>query len=123
MTYITSQSFLVSAYAVAMNSGDFKWGVTYRLAFPLILCCAGTLLSIQAFPGISGACHIIERWHIKQNDLLEANPQLEDYNILHRKDMAKVYGRSLWFSLASPWLFATVWILLAALAIWLHRMN
>lgn len=120
MTYITSQSFLVSAYAVSMNNLQPYWGGTYRLAFPFILSATGLLLSVQAYPGIAGACRIVKQWHIKQNDLLEAHPELNDYLILHRKGMAQVYGRSLWFAQSSPWLFGLVWLLLGTLAWWLH---
>lgn len=120
MTFITSQSFLVSAYAVSMNNADHSWGAIYRVAFPIILSVTGLLLAIQAYPGISGACRIVKQWHIKQNDLLEANPELDDYLILHRKGMAKVYGRTLWFAQTSPWLFAIVWVLLGGLTWCLH---
>jgi len=83
--YITSQSFLVTAYAISMGNLDphFRW------FFPPTLCLVGLLSSIRAYPGIEGATIIISQWRRKQDRLFLLNPKdpssgpdpdMEDFN-------------------------------------------
>jgi hypothetical protein len=117
--YITSQAFLVSAFAVAMNNSDPAWGSRYRLLFPLLLSIMGVVLSVRANPGIKGVCQIIERWHIRQSELLAvATDELDDWEVLRQPTVATVNERNLWFAQTSPWIFGASWTLMGLIVIW-----
>ena len=85
--YITSQSFLVVGFALAMSNLNPHWGSLFRLIFPLALALLGIAPSIQAWPGIRGACDSIG------------------------------HGRSLWFAECCPWIFAIGWSVFGILAL------
>lgn len=73
-SYIMSQSFLVSAYAASMANPDLR----FRLCFPILLSTIGIVASLRAYPGIDGACRIIQLWHEKKEKILE-DPCLSDF--------------------------------------------
>lgn len=73
-SYITSQSFLITAFAASMANPDLR----FRLCFPVILSAIGMIASVRAYPGIEGACKIIQLWHDKKSKLLE-DPSLSDF--------------------------------------------
>lgn len=119
-SYITSQAFLLSAYAVSMNSGSEAWAKSYRIAFPIVVCAVGFLLSVRAQPGIADASSIIKKWHQKQDELLDNHPELRLYEPLRRDQTAKIRNRDQWFAQAATLILGIAWILLAALSIYLY---
>ena len=119
-SYITSQAFLVSGYAISMGNSVPGTSSTFRLAFPLILSAAAILLSLRALPGIVGACTVIAQWHDRQSTLFEKGVGLADYEVLRRTNVREVHERHLWFATTSPWIFIAAWVLMAGLAIYLH---
>ena len=147
-SYITSQSFLVTAYAVAMGNQNSKWGNWFTLIFPLIVSIIGVATSWRAAPGINGAVKILKLWHKKQDRLFFQNPDeaerdrncasadlsMIDFNdgrqIIvpkHSKEEAgriesidEIHNTSLNFATAAPLLFGISWGIFAALAIGLH---
>src|SRR5256885_16413110 len=70
--YVTSQSFLVTAFAISRGAGFiwFHWFST--LLLPLI----GLISSALIFPSILGACETIKLWHHKQGELFQHHPDL-----------------------------------------------
>jgi hypothetical protein len=119
-SYITSQSFLVSAYAVAMGNLNPKWGGDFRLAFPGVLCLVGFLLSIRAQPGITDASTVINRWHLRQDQLLEEHADLAFYEMLHGSKTQRLRSRDQKFALAAGYIFAAAWVVFGVLSIWLY---
>jgi hypothetical protein len=119
-SYITSQSFLVSAFAVAMNNVGSHWTHEYRLYFPVLLVFVGVSLSARAHPGIKGVCQIIHNWHVRQNKLFETSDELDDWEILRHEQVASVNERNLWFAQTSSWIFGIAWILMGVIAIWAY---
>lgn len=125
-SYILSQSFLVTAFAISM--GNPGWGGTFRLTFPLILSTLGLATSVRTYPGIYGACKVISLWHVKQRMLLE-EPGMKEFYIERplepsklpgSEQVDKIHERSLSFAKLAPWLFGINWIILAALTLYLH---
>ncbi len=119
-SYITSQSFLVSAYAVSMGNLNPKWGGDFRLAFPIVLCLVGFLLSVRAQPGITDASTIIGRWHLRQDELLEQHPDLAFYEMLHGSRTERLRARDQWFALAAGYIFAAAWVAFGILSLGLY---
>lgn len=118
-SFITSQSFLVSAYAVSMNNANLNWGGAYRLVFPLLLSVVGVVLSVRANPGITGVCEVINKWHEKQEMIFLECPYLEEYAVLQRPTTRDYHKRSLLFAEASAWIFVITWLALGSLSVWL----
>jgi hypothetical protein len=118
-TFITSQAFLVSAYAVSMNNSNPDWGHIFRLTFPSFLSLMGLVLSLRALPGILAACQMIRHWHHRQDGLLEADPALQAYYGLQPREQTRIHGRDIWFAQTSPYIFGVAWIVFGGLAIFL----
>lgn len=118
-SYITSQAFLVSGYAISMGNMTLS-GHAFRLWFPLLLSVVAILLSLRAQPGIVAACDVISRWHGRQSELFNLNRGLEDYQVIDHKEIKKTHDRNLLFAQTSPWIFGVAWLLMALLAIQLN---
>jgi len=119
-SYITSQSFLVSAYAVSMGNLNPAWGGAFRLTFPIVLCLVGFLLSIRAQPGIDDASQIIQRWHLRQDELLEQHEDLAFYQMLHGNVTSAMRGRDQRFAQIAAAIFASAWVAFAILSVCLY---
>lgn len=126
--YLSSQSFLIIAFASSMANTNPDWGSLFRLVVPTVLALLGLVTSLHAIPGIRASYNVIERWHHKQSELL----QLEGTaGLLPNNDSAlfgegntpaggERYKRTLMFSLRTPVIFGSVWAVLGAFCIVLH---
>jgi hypothetical protein len=122
--YITSQSFLVTGFALSMGNLNPRWGDLFRIVFPLALVILGITSSILILPGIQGACDTIDLWHMKQESLYENDPRMEDYRIVrpgvrsrHGDPVDVIHQRSLLFARWSPWVFIGAWSAFGVLAV------
>jgi len=122
-TFITSQAFLVSAYAVAMNNANLQWGRQYRLVFPTLLSIMGLILAVRALPGIFAAVKMIRHWHNRQDGLLEDDIELQKYYALQPREQTLIHARDIWFAQTSPYIFGIAWILFGILAIYFSMSN
>ncbi len=111
-SYITSQSFLVSAFAVSLNNSS----PIVRLWFPLIVCATGLVLSWRAQPGITSAVTILNALHSRQWELYKD----EDVQALDPVDpafLASVHEQSLKFASLAAMIFSLAWFAMLALAV------
>ena len=126
--YLSSQSFLMIAFASSMANTNPDWGSLFRLVVPSVLALLGLLTSLHAIPGIRASFDVIERWHHKQADLLQTEGNV---GLLPNHDSAlfgegnsppggQRYKRTLLFSLRTPIIFGSVWALLGAFCIVLY---
>lgn len=122
-TYITSQAFLVNAYAVSMNNTNSHWGTIYQAILPSALCIFGFLLTLQAYFGIDAVCKIIQAWHAHQLELLDAHPELDHWTILGQSNIRHVNSKSLTFARYSTWIFGLAWILMGGIAFWMTLLS
>jgi hypothetical protein len=110
--YITCQSFLLTAYAVsyANNKGP-NWFSNLLLPFLAIV------ITIPAFSMIYGATATIEMWSELRVELLKKHDELTAILISrwHPNRLSKdsIHFRALWFPKFIPFLFATVWLVIA----------
>jgi len=125
--YISAQAFLIIAYTSAMGNQNPQWGHEFRVVFPPFLATLGIVTSFQAWLGIRAASDTIALWRIKQNQLLAANPALEDYHVerpfITRRNGKLVditHERSLVFARWSPLTFTIAWLVFGALSIALN---
>ena len=114
--YITSQSFLVIAYATSLGNTNPRWGSLFRLVFPIALAIVGLTTSLLVWPGIQGACTTIELWREKLERLYARDPRLDDYRVARPlgtsrqgKSIDTIHVRSLLFARWAPAVFAAAW--------------
>src|SRR5262249_55285550 len=122
--YITSQSFLVTGFAISLGNLNPQWGDLFRQVFPPALALMGLASSILVWPGIQGACDTIALWHIRQDSLFENDPRMQEYRVLRcvvpsgpSDPVDLVPQRSLLFARWSPLLFAIAWSVFGVLAL------
>lgn len=126
--YLSSQSFLMIAFASSMANTNPDWGSLYRLVVPSVLALLGLITSLHAIPGIRASYDVIERWHSKQAELLQTEGNA---GLLPNQDSAlfgegntpaggERYKRTLMFSLRTPIIFGSVWAVLGAFCVILY---
>jgi hypothetical protein len=129
--YLSSQSFLMIAFASSMANSNPEWGDLFRLVVPAILSVLGLITSIHAMPGIKANFEVIERWHQKQGELLQIEGRV---GILPNNESAlfgegnsppggRRYKRTLLFSLRTPIIFSLVWSAFGLLCLALSFMD
>jgi len=129
--YLSTQSFLVLAYAAAMNNTNPKSQHYFPLVFSTLLAIIGVLLSLQAIAGISAADKTIDHWNIKIGELVRSHQWLGDeYQsgrlraksmVVNEKVIDPFHAGGLSLPRYSPWIFGFTWILFWALAFKLQR--
>lgn len=127
-SYLSSQSFLMIAFASSMANSNPEWGGLFRLVIPTILSLLGLVTSLHAIPGIKSNFEVIERWHQKQAELLQREGHV---GLLANNESAlfgegtspvggKRYKHTLLFSLRTPLIFGLVWIVFGIFCVALH---
>lgn len=130
-TYLSSQSFLMIAFASSMANSNPEWGGLFRLVVPAILAVLGLITSFHAMPGIKANFEVIERWHQKQAELLQLEGRA---GLLANNESALIgegnnlagaprYKHTLLFSLRTPIIFGVVWTLFGALCLVLSLLD
>ena len=124
-TYITSQSFLIIAFASAMSNRNAAWNDFFSLWFPILLSLIGIVTSLTVRGGVNGAIETIALWHVKQNKLFENDPLMNDYYVYKQpewssKSVDAKHRRILEFAQIMPYVFLVAWLLFALLDIYLH---
>jgi len=123
--YLAAQSFLVIAFASCMANLNPEWGKLFTLVVPPFLATLGLLSSLNAWPGIRAAYDIIDHWYYKQSELLRSEPMMglaydESPLFSESESTHKGYRKALLFSVRTPWIFATFWVLLASWSVFIQ---
>lgn len=123
--YLGAQSFLVIAYASSMANVNPVWGNLFSLVVSVLLSVLGLITSLHAWSGIKAAYEIIDHWYLKQSNLLQSQPRMSDvYDdsplFAQRESIQRGYREALKFSMRSPWIFSTLWILLGGFSALIH---
>jgi hypothetical protein len=123
--YLSAQSFLVLAYAAAMNNTNPKSQQHFPLTFVTLLTIIGLALSLQAIAGIRAADKTIDHWNIKIDKLVKRHKWLgEEYQSGRLQENSKnidertidpFHAGGLSLPRYSPWIFGVTWLLLWAL--------
>jgi hypothetical protein len=100
-----------------MGNLNPEWGKLFTLFVPPFLALLGLLSTLNAWPGIRAAYDIIDHWYYKQSELLRSEPVMgmaydESPLFCERESTHKGYRKALLFSVRTPWIFATFWIVL-----------
>ncbi len=104
--YVTSQSFLVSAFAISCGSG-FTWHHWFpTLLLPLI----ALTTSVTIYPSILGALKTIHLWREKQSEFFALHPDISAAFDLKRPKW--IVSQAMLFPAVVPLLFAAFWIVI-----------
>ncbi|MCG7600099.1 hypothetical protein MHM84_09890 [Halomonas sp. McH1-25] len=124
--FISSQSFLVIAYAMTASSLIGQWQAPFTLLFPPFLALLGLTLALQAWPGIKAAYVVLGEWEQRQDELLAVSRELKKYD-LHAAERSpesqhsgiawKHFRQGALFPRYAPWLFSTAWCFFASLPV------
>jgi hypothetical protein len=120
--YLSAQSFLVLAYAAAMNITNQKSLEHFPFNFATLLTVIGVALSLQALAGIRAADKTIDHWNIKIEKLVELHQWLGDEyqsgvlqktsRIVSGRRIDPFHAGGLALPRYSPWIFGLTWIVL-----------
>ena len=120
--YLSAQSFLIIAYASSISAGWSKPGI-FLLLVPFPMTLLGLVLSIDAQRSIRASYEVIDRWHDRQNVLMEEKQDLASYWPTRRvaqdtpvdPNLKTTFYRGSRFATRSPWIFMVTWIYLCLL--------
>ena len=123
--YLGAQSFLVVVYASSMANLNSEWGKFFTLVLPVLLALFGVFLSIQAWPGLKSSYDVIDHWYAKQTFMLRNEPlaslDRDDAPLFHhRETMQNGNNKALAFSMRTPWIFGSLWVLLGSFTFYVH---
>ena len=104
--YVTSQSFLVTAFAISRGSG-FTWHHWFStILLPLV----ALVTSLLVLPSLVGARKTIQLWHKRQRDFFTRNPDFKTAFELKRASWIESQGTL--FPIVLPLLFAVFWLVI-----------
>lgn len=123
--YLGAQSFLVVVYASTMANLNSEWGKIFTLVLPVLLAVFGLILSIQALPGLKSSYAVIDHWYAEQTFMMCNEPVASvdrDGAPLfhHRETMQNGNNKALSFSMRTPWIFGSLWVLLGCFSAYVH---
>lgn len=111
--YVTSQSFLVTAFAISRGN-SFAW---FQWFSTILLPAIGLSTSALIFPSIAGASRTIKLWHGKLTAFFESNPEFKDAFLLERPKWIDTQG--LLFPKLMPLLFGGFWTVICIASLFL----
>lgn len=130
--FISSQSFLIIAYAMTTSSLIGQWKTPFTLLFPPFLALLGLTLALQAWPGIRAAYVVLGEWERRQDEILAISHELRTYD-LHASERSpesqhpgsawKHFRQGALFPRYAPWLFGISWCFFIVLPIGLFLMG
>lgn len=123
--YLGAQSFLVVVYASTMANLNSEWGKFFTLVLPVLLAVFGLALSIQAWPGLKSSYNVIDHWYAKQTFMMRNEPLASADRdgaplFHHRETMKNGNNKALAFSMRTPWIFGSLWVLLGCFSAYVH---
>lgn len=112
---LTSQSFLVIAYASSMAIANGQWGGPFSMLLPPFLALLGLVLAIEGRIGIVAARKALWRWQQRLDTLVDANHSLVDYADSRTAEAANTRLAGELFAVRSPIIFMVAWVFLLGL--------
>lgn len=122
---LSSQSFLVIAYASSMGASNMDWAGPLPARLPPALALLGLVLALMAWPGLRAGHAVLERWRAKERELLTRCPALAPWTLAADEPN----GRSVevrrregaLFAQRAPLVLVLAWAFFAALPFWLRH--
>ncbi|RZL28980.1 MAG: hypothetical protein EOP64_02680 [Sphingomonas sp.] len=112
---LTSQSFLVIAYASSMAIANGHWSQPLAMLLPPFLALLGFVLAVEGRIGIVAARRALGRWQHRLDDLVGSNASLIDWADLMDEGVRDTRRAGELFAVRSPMIFMGAWVFLFAL--------
>ena len=133
-SFMSSQSFLLIAYASALGAAHGEWRHPFTLVLPPALAVLGLVLALYARPGIRAAYAEIRLWQEQERELLGRDPHLSRFlgpsvpegaptatGAEAGPEMDVRFRQGSLFALRAPAIFVVAWSYFVALPFLLYR--
>jgi len=121
---LSSQAFLVIAYATAMTGSTTRWGDHMVLLIPPLFSLLGFMLALMALPGIRAGYAAIGKWEEKQRALHHRYPHLAEFTLAtsedDTRDMMRRGQRGALFAHQAPFVFLIAWAVFGLIPFYLY---
>lgn len=111
--FISSQAFLVIAYASSMSSSNGRWSSLFTVVLPPCLALLGLALALLARPGIRAVRAVIDRWRIREAELVSRSHEISAYTLVGDQEGRLEIGRrrreGVLFAERAPVVFIVAW--------------
>lgn len=122
---LSSQSFLVIAYASSMGASHEDWGAPLPRLLPPALSVLGIVLVLCAWPGLRAGHAVLGRWRGKERELLTRCPALASWTLMDdeggQRDVDARRREGALFAQRAPLVLILAWAFFAALPFWLRH--
>jgi hypothetical protein len=109
-----------------MNNSNPEWGPVFRLAAPLGFAVLGIALGVNIRPSIQASLKVIQSWHEKQQEIIEAHEALAVYNVNASpgitEDSVSTH-RSRRYALNTLTIMTVAWIILGGVAVAMYLLG
>ncbi|WP_093666997.1 hypothetical protein [Sphingomonas gellani] len=106
---LSSQSFLLIAYATSMASAHGRWHEPFTLAIPPVLALLGIALAIEGRRGIKAAAAASCRWQERGDHVITEHPHLLHWPDISRSEASAARRAGEQFPLHAPGIFLVAW--------------
>ncbi|WP_278392967.1 hypothetical protein [Sphingobium yanoikuyae] len=107
---LTSQSFLVIAYASAMAISNGQWNRPFAMLLPPFLAILGFVLAVEGRTGILAARSAMGRWQERLDALVAENPELSDWADMPGAHSTGTRKAGELFAIRPPLVFMAGWV-------------
>jgi hypothetical protein len=120
---LTSQSFLVIAYASSMAIANGHWSEPLAMLLPPFLALLGFVLAIEGRIGIVAARRALWRWQHRLDELVRKDPSLCDWADTLDEGARDTRRAGELFAVRSPIIFMGAWVFLFCLPLVLRAIG
>lgn len=120
---LTSQSFLVIAYASSMAIANGHWSQPLAMLLPPFLALLGFVLAVEGRIGIVAARRALWRWQHRLDDLVRSDTLLIDWADTLDEGAQDTRRAGELFAVRSPIIFMGAWVFLFALPLILRMVG
>lgn len=121
---MSSQSFLVIAYATSLSSSNGDFSGVFTIALPPLLALLGGALVLEAIPSLRAALRALNDWRQREAALVGSSPGLAPYTLAvdepSRQAVEQRQHQGRHFASRAPAIMLTAWLLLLALPFGLY---
>jgi len=107
---LTSQSFLVIAYASSMAISSGRWNQPFSLLLPPFLAVLGFVLAVEGRAGILAARTALSRWQERLEALVAAHVELNDWADSIGQGATDTRRAGELFAVRPPFIFMIGWV-------------
>ena len=121
---MSSQSFLVIAYASTLSSSNGNFHKLYTVLLPPFLAMLGAALVLEARPSLHAALEAIDNWRQREANLVSSSEDYAPYTLAvddrSRQDIMRRQHQGRHFAIRAPMIMLVAWLVLLLLPFGLY---